>query len=771
MKIVINGMDYAGALDAQKPLTIDRKLNQPSICQFRLALPANGSFPAPSRYQRVRIVGDDSTVYFTGYIASTPMPEFAGMGLEGPRYRTVIQALSDELLLDQLLLPANAGLAGSDTASLVAGLVSATGASGFTTQAAAIPTAIGQLLPAKGAAWREVVGSALTQARSSYRILDSQITVSAVQSIVHALSETDGSLDLASLAFNTTTARALANDVTVCGQHEPASYVTEYFIGDGVTKTFALSATPYTTPSGKATVIRETFAASAIDQRVWSVPAASQYFSIGAQGLVMNGGSGIDGGTVLSWIDPIEMGGSMMLEAAGVALSPGSTGILSGFFVGLVESISCIAGFQATAAQGTGAVTLQPIVAGSAAGVAVSVNSSYQYTLRTRIYAPEVQRQTALYRSFGDSGSLAFGGDILASSARIQMEIQTFINGAGGTPVTVYDGALASLTDACTIGAASSLNLIGTMRALRLTRMGANWVTRTPSGGGARSARIGSIAEAGECHITSTPALVFYTDDLPASGEIVAVNYRTTVRSCGRSVNTASQQALAAAGNPSEAAWIGSVTSPAPASSADCRNAAHALQQTAASQSALWAGSLKITQVTLGSDAWPGDGLQLTAPSTSLSATVVVRAVQVSFQPACPDIVEYSIEFANDWAEDLAIHTSKTVPADTFLPVAADPTVCANLNSLAVTARTGSTITIDAGQNPPTGGGFEIRLRDYTFMPGQDPDLVLRSSVRNLTFPRFTSNDRFFIRMFDGATPPNYSEFSAALFINIPLGS
>jgi len=25
--------------------------------------------------------------------------------------------------------------------------------------------------------------------------------------------------------------------------------------------------------------------------------------------------------------------------------------------------------------------------------------------------------------------------------------------------------------------------------------------------------------------------------------------------------------------------------------------------------------------------------------------------------------------------------------------------------------------------------------------------------------------------MYDGATPPNYSEFSTALFINLPLGS
>jgi hypothetical protein len=40
-------------------------------------------------------------ITFTGYIAVSPLPEYAGLAMEGPRYRIAIQALSDELLLDQ----------------------------------------------------------------------------------------------------------------------------------------------------------------------------------------------------------------------------------------------------------------------------------------------------------------------------------------------------------------------------------------------------------------------------------------------------------------------------------------------------------------------------------------------------------------------------------------------------------------------------------------------------------------------------------------------
>jgi hypothetical protein len=309
------------------------------------------------------------------------------------------------------------------------------------------------------------------------------------------------------------------------------------------------------------------------------------------------------------------------------------------------------------------------------------------------------------------------------------------------------------------------------MRALHLTNLGSGWVVSTPPSGSPYTRRVGTTAEAAECHLESTGKLVFYTGYAPVAGEQVAVNYRTVGRAVGRAVNTASQQALAQAGMPAEAAWIGSVTNPPARSSADCRNAALVMEQAAASMSALWSGTYKGNRASFASDVWPGDALLLNAPSTSLDAQVVVRTVKVSYRPSYPDLVEYSIAFANDWADDLAIKTSSTVPSNTWLPVPVAPTVLANLASLTVTALSGSTVTINAGVTPPTGGGFEIRLRDFAFMAGQDPSLVMRSTHPVMTLSRVSASDRFYIRMYDGSTPPNYSEFSTALFINLPLGS
>ncbi len=96
---------------------------------------------------------------------------------------------------------------------------------------------------------------------------------------------------------------------------------------------FYLAADPYFPAASKSTIISELFNEPQINQQVWGNSSGSGYLSLGAGGLVMNGGNGIDGETLLTWLDPVEMGGTLLLEAVGVTLSPGSTGILAGFFM------------------------------------------------------------------------------------------------------------------------------------------------------------------------------------------------------------------------------------------------------------------------------------------------------------------------------------------------------------------------------------------------------------------------------------------------------
>ncbi len=338
-------------------------------------------------------------------------------------------------------------------------------------------------------------------------------------------------------------------------------------------------------------------------------------------------------------------------------------------------------------------------------------------------------------------------------------------------PVTLYDGQVASLPEACSVVAASSINLVGTMRAFNLTNQGSGWVVTTPATGSPATCRTGTTAQAAVCHVESTGKLIFYTGFAPPVDEQIAVSYRAIGRAVGRAVNASSQQALADAGLPSVSTWIGSVSNPAPRSSHDCRNAAFALEQGSASVSALWSGTYSCARPDIDADVWPGDAMPLNAPSANLNAQVSVRGVKLTYRASYPDLVQYAISIANDWADDLAIQTSATVPADALLPAPVSPTYLCNLNGLSLTSMTGGTVTVNTGAAAPSGGGFEIRRRDNCFMPGTDPDLVMRGAQPNLPFTRLSARDRFYIRMYDGSNPPNYSEFSAALIFNLPLAS
>ena len=153
MKITIQGQDYTAALDAERPLTIERRLNEPSTCQLWLSLPANGSLTTPSRNQFLEVVGDDTTIYFTGYIAVSPLPEYAGFAMEGPRYRIAIQAVSDELLLDQLLMPPSAGTTGESAGSLMTALVTHSGSGVLSTLGLSLGAQVNNFVPGS---WRKL---------------------------------------------------------------------------------------------------------------------------------------------------------------------------------------------------------------------------------------------------------------------------------------------------------------------------------------------------------------------------------------------------------------------------------------------------------------------------------------------------------------------------------------------------------------------------------------------------------------------------------------
>jgi hypothetical protein len=116
---------------------------------------------------------------------------------------------------------------------------------------------------------------------------------------------------------------------------------------------------------------------------------------------------------------------------------------------------------------------------------------------------------------------------------------------------------------------------------------------------------------------------------------------------------------------------------------------------------------------------------------------------------------------------------SESIAADALLPATAasgPAQVLANLQQLSATAISGTAVQIDAGGDPPAGGGFEVRRRDWNFGANVDTaDLVLRSPVRSFSIPRAAQVEQFYVRMYDASSPALYSRFSSAVFVNVPL--
>ena len=188
-----------------------------------------------------------ATILFTGYLATEPVPVYAGVGLAGPVYRVAFTAISDEWLLDkQTATLTGAGFA-VPAGTLLATLTNRMAAGLLTTAGVANGNHVGVFEPEPAQPWSTNAGGIAGSTYAAYRVLVGALSLNPVGSVTHALDfdagQGDGTLQVA--ALQTTMVKELANDVTLSGAIEPSAYVTEMFSGDGTTTLFTLSNEPF----------------------------------------------------------------------------------------------------------------------------------------------------------------------------------------------------------------------------------------------------------------------------------------------------------------------------------------------------------------------------------------------------------------------------------------------------------------------------------------------------------------------------------------------
>ena len=771
-------VDYSGALWPQAPLRVERTLNAPARCVGTLILSAG--LAVPVRRGRVVVSNEAGTVLFTGYLATEPVAVYSGMGTQGAVYRYVVNAISDEWLLDRLTVPASGSGFGVAGGLLLRGLTQGVGGGAISTAGVADGRTIGVFQPVPTAAWSVNAGVLAGAAYGAYNVLNGALSFAPVGSVIHALGDGEGMLAPSGLTAGAV--KDLANDVTVSGAMEPTTYVTEMFAGDGTTAVFVLGDAPLGVSSALSKLVADSFEESVFDPAVWQVTDPGSHLGFGAGGLTMTGGNGFDGQTTLTAVQEIEMGGTLLLEAGAVVLATASDGILCGLYSGTVVQADCFVGYNVRQSSGTTIVT--PLLNGVETGTSYTVLDGHRYTLRIRLHCPEMQRAKQTYYARVEGVLQGFGGGYVAAPMSVCFELID-LGVSSNTPATVlYDtavaGVIASSPVRCVFCAVDSVQIFGSMGYCRVTQTGSVWVTSTLSSGVPFTRLIGVAGEGVDCEVQNangTAKVTFYAGRIPVAGETVAVNYRRSGRAIARLEDAASVAVEAEGGANGTARWLGRVVTPEARSSEDCESAAMAILSFSTARSAALSGSYAAEVCSAfgagpfaNRDVWPGDVLALTANGAQME--VIVRRVTIEDGHAAPEVLRYKISFANDWAEGMGITLSEDIADDVALPTmaAAGPAqVLANLLQMTVVSATGSALQIDSGTPAPAGGGFEVRRRDGGFAPGPGPDLVLRSPVRSFSIPRVSSGERYFVRMYDASTPPLYSRWSSAVFCNLPV--
>lgn len=443
--------------------------------------------------------------------------------------------------------------------------------------------------------------------------------------------------------------------------------------------------------------------------------------------------------------------------------------MVCGLYSGLTQSANCFVGYNVR--QSDGATAVVPFVNGAEVGTVFTLLEGHIYTLRIRLHCVEIQRVLQAYYAMVDGVVQSFGGGSVTAPMNVVFELQD-LGAASTTPATVlYDGSVVSSPASCSFVAVNSVQLIGSMGYCRITQTGSAWVVSTLPSGVKMTRLIGVAGEGVDCKISTAGKVTFFAGRVPVAGEIVTVMYRVQERAVARIADAASVAAEAAGGVPGTAQWLGKVAKPPARSSTDCESAVQAVLSFSASRAAAVAGTYTAVNP---ADVWPGDVLVVTSNGQTMS--VVVRGIEIVDGMACPEVLTYRMAFANDWAEGLGLTLSETIAANTLLPETAlsstspsGSSVLANLQQLQVVSATETALQVDTGTAASTGGGFEVRRRDGDFGPEVDQDLVLRSPVRSFSIPREGQVEHYYVRMYDGSTPPLYSRFSSAVFTDLPV--
>lgn len=764
-------LDYTASVDGSQFPRVTRRLNQ--TAELRFSLVSNGpNFVVPVAGAHVVLGRSNGQDVFTGYLMQAPVYEYLGWGERGPVYRYNLVAQSDEALLDEKQLPDRCPFVERSAGSALRLLTQDAMPGAFDTSAVQDVDTLAWYASDPQKTWSQQVGEIAVTVRGSYRVINGTLIFAPVGASVYALNETD--INFSPQGLQLLAVNAAINDVTVIGEMEPQAYVSDYFVGDGLTEKFYLSQTPFTKTS--TTLFDEEYTSSPLESTLWSVTDPSNVISVSLGKLQIAGGTGVDGATTVQFVEKVQLGGATVLQHGDVMFNAASTGVLGGLYPGTISIDGCLAGFQITpnGAQSN----IQALVNGTASGAALSTVAGHHYVLTTRLYSSEIFRRTQTFHSSVHPAGSGWGGVEIAASVRVVLEIHDIdpTNPASevAPSAVLYDGVISSVPDFCNYALVNAANLQCAIAFSRMIQAVDAEVRSALPGQSYTTMLVGALSDGAECNVTSSE-LEFYSSYVPASNQLLEVHYRGTGRALARVTNPASIAAEQTGIDNGVHGAVRHVKEPLARTATDCENAALAVLDDGSL--AGWTGEYNTWSDFLpggAADIFPGDALSVNMPSRAAVFQAIVHEVDISVKDLAGEHSLYQIKFANDAASTLsfefeAAKIATSLDATAITNAQVGTIYLADLTAAAITQVSSTTVSIDAGVTAPSGGGFEVRWSDAGWGPDNDRNLVGRSGSQAFTVPRLARVQTYFLRQYDASVPPKYSRYSASLHVDYPL--
>src|SRR5581483_1761382 len=308
--------------------------------------------------------------------------------------------------------------------------------------------------------------------------------------------------------------------------------------GDGLSLRFYLSQTPFIRSA--RTLVEEEY--ENVDPNRWAVTDPAHAVAVGGGKLLISGGTGGDGQTLVQFIEKIELGGAVTLQHGDVSFDAASNGVIGGLYRNAVVLANCVAGFRITP-SGTQS-QIQAVVNAVATGPVIATQAGWQYVFTTRIYASEIYRRRQTFHSSSHPAGQGRGGQETPADVRIVLEVHEIDASDPGSWISastvLYDGVITGAPDYATYAPVNANQMHCAIAFTRMmTGVSAEVRSAIPNQG-FRTRLVGSLADGAECSISTAPALQFYPQSAPAASEQIVVSYRGSARAMARVTDTAS---------------------------------------------------------------------------------------------------------------------------------------------------------------------------------------------------------------------------------------